>query len=338
MIQDRRILSLLPLFAFVAAVAFSLSLAATAVNAHEDRETGDLNLVVGFLNEPAYEAQPNGAYIKITKMGADIVSHGALFSSGPVEAGNSFEFEFGHDLEDLEIPFHDHLTGQGGTITVGHDGEHTGTAMVQFDPETGFSPHELSIQADTTVMFMNTSDDGVMTVISGLHETGEDHDHEHAEGGATVEQPVLGLASSLQVEVTHVPTGEEKTMGVRPVFGDPGAYVADFVPTAPGAYSFRFFGDIEGEAFDETFTSGPNTFDEIVPSRSVQFPVELRETRELQGAIEGLQTELTAASDAADDADSSASTALLIAIVGIVVGIVGIGVGGYGMALARRKS
>ena len=335
MIQNRPRFLRLSTVAILATIALTLALSAT-VSGHEDRTSGDLEIVVGFLSEPAYEAQPNGAYIKVTKPGTDITSHGALFSSGPVEAGNNFEFQFTHEMEDLEIPFHDHLTGQGGTVTVSHDGELSGTAMVQFDPETGFSPHALRVQAGTTVMFMNTSSNGVMTVVSGLHENGDDHDHDH--GDTAVSEPVLGLSSTLEVEVTHVPTGERKMMALRPLIDDPGAYVADFVPTAPGAYSFRFFGEIEGEAFNESFTSGPNTFDEIVPSRSVQFPVELRESRELQSAIEGLQAELTAASDAADDADSAASTALLIAIVGIVVGIIGIGVGGYGMVLARRKS
>lgn len=324
----------------VAVLAISISATSPMVMAHEDREVGELEIVVGFLNEPAFEAQPNAALIQVLKPGVDINSHGALFGSGTVEPGNSFAFEFGHDLEGLTIPFHDHLTGESGTITVAHDGEHSGTAMVQFDG--GFSPHELTVQADTTVTFMNMSSDQVMTVISGLHdgEDGHEHEgeHEHAEGTTAVSQPVQGLASTLEVEVTHVPTGEQKVMALRPLFNEEGTYVADFVPTSPGAYTFRFFGEIEGEAFDEAFTSGPGTFDEVVPARSVQFPIELRETRELQSAIEGLQTDLAFANERADDADSAASSALLIGILGVVAGVIGIGVGGYGLATARRKS
>ena len=70
----------------------------------------------------------------------------------------------------------------------------------------------------------------------------------------------------------------------------------------------------------------------------MQFPIELRETRELQSAVEGLQSELTIAGDRADDADSSASTALVIGIIGLIVGALGAGLGSYGLIAARRKA
>ncbi len=336
MVYQRSLYSFLRLRLPIAvAIAVLIIFTTAETSAHEGREAGEIDLVVGFLHEPAFEAQPNAAYIKLTKPGVDLISHGGLFGSGPVESGSNFEFEIQENLQGLEIPFHDHLSGESGTITVSHDGEVSGTAMVQFDGT--FSPNALNVTPGTTLMFMNVSSSQIMTVVSGLHEVGDNHDHDHGDG-TVVDEPVLGLASNLQVEVTHIPTGEQKTMEVRPLLDDPGGYVADFVPTAPGAYTFRFFGEVEGEPFDEAFTSGPSTFDEVVPSRSVQFPIELRETRELQGAVEGLQTELTLATEKADDADSAASTALLIGIVGIVVGIIGVGIGGYGMTLARRKS
>ncbi len=318
----------------IAALAVLLSLQ-LAVNAHEDREVGDFELEVGFLNEPAFEAQPNGAFIKITRPTVDIMTHGALFASGTVEAEGSYEFEFGERLNDLEIPFHDHLTGESGTVTVAHGAEMSGTVMVQFD--SGFSPSELAVQPGTTVMFMNTSPDAVMTVISGLHDEGDGHSHEGGAGHVSGE-PVTGASAALQVEVTHVPTGEQRTMDLRPLVDDPGAYLADFIPTAPGAYTFRFFGEIDGEPFDESFTSGPNTFDEVVPSRTIQFPIELRESRELQSALEGVQSDLASTGQLADDADGAASTALIIGIIGVVLGLAGAGIGGYGLMVARRKA
>lgn len=324
---------LVPVLALVLALLSQSALA----TAHEDREIGDFEVEVGFLNEPPFEAQPNGAFIKILKPGVDILTHGALFSSGTVEPGSNFEYEFGELVEDLEIQFHDHLTGEGGTVTVTHDAPASGTAMVMFDG--AFSPANLSVQPGTSVMFMNASGNTTMTVLSGPHDGGDGHEHD--EGAATghlVGEPVLGASATLQVEVTHVPTAERRTMNLRPLVDNPGGYLADFVPTAPGAYTFRFFGDIEGESFDQSFTSGANTFDEVIPSRSVQFPIELRETRELQNALEGVQSDLVSTGLQADDADSAASTALIIGVVGIIVGAIGIGVGGYGLMAARRKA
>lgn len=325
-----RVRTLFPVLALVALVFNQTAL----VSAHEDREIGDFEVEVGFLNEPPFEAQPNGAFIKILMPEVDILTHGALFGSGTVEPGSNFEFEFGEQLEDLEIQFHDHLTGEGGSVSVSHDAPATGTTMVQFDGT--FSPSDLMVQPGSSVMFMNVSGNSTMTVISGPHDEGDEHTHE-GDTGHLPGAPVIGASETLQVEVIHVPTGEQRTMDLRPLIETPGGYLADFVPTAPGAYTFRFFGEIEGEAFDESFTSGPNTFDEVIPSRSVQFPIELRETRELQGALDGVQSELLLAGQQADDADSAASTALLVGIIGIVVGVLGAGVGGFALVATRRK-
>ena len=305
--------------------------------AHEGREVGSFEVVVGFLTEPALEGQANGAFIQIQKPAIDIESHGGLFSSGTVDPGGNFEVELDHELEGLVVPFHDHLTGNGGTVTVENDAESSGMVMVEFS-HTGFSPSELHVQPGTTLMFMNVSGDDIMTVLSGPHDAATDDEHDHADPADHLAvTPVLDAAATLQVEVTHVATSLSRTMNLRPLFGQDGSYVADFVPTAPGAYTFRFFGEIDGEPFNESFTSGPGSFDEIEPARSLQFPYELRETRELQGAVDGLRTELDQTDDTASNADSVASTALIIGIVGVVIGVAGAAVGGYGSMISRRK-
>ena len=52
--------------ALLAAAAAVLALAVGVALAHEQRE-GEVQWVVGFLNEPAYEGQVNGVYLKLTK-------------------------------------------------------------------------------------------------------------------------------------------------------------------------------------------------------------------------------------------------------------------------------
>lgn len=117
--------------------------------------------------------------------------------------------------------------------------------------------------------------------------------------GGTV--PVDGLASTLQVEVSR--DGETKTLPFVPM-GD-GKYEAPFVPSATGDYTFRVFGEIEGNAVDQSVTSGPQTFNSVSPLTAFEFPSTT--------AGNEAQAALTAAQDAA-------SQARLIAIVALAVG------------------
>ena len=220
------------------AVIAALALSSSTVLAHEDREVGGYQFVVGFMNEPAYEGFENAVSLRVTK-------------PAPAET-------------------HSHEEGA----------EHEEAEMV----------------------------------------------------------PVEGLESLLQVEVTHLPSGTSKTLPLRPVFNDPGHYAADLIPTAPGSYRFRFFGTIERTEIDESFESGPNTFNEIQAAEELQFPEPLPSVREMEGAVRGAQTTAREAQDAAFSANSAASSASTLAIVGIVLGAVGIvsGIGGVAMGMKKR--
>lgn len=129
--------------------------------------------------------------------------------------------------------------------------------------------------------------------------------------------PVEGLAETLDAEITY--GGETKVVALRGVFDSPGAYTADIIPTQEGAYTFRFFGTIEGMEIDESFTSGPETFAEVQSSENISFPAS------------------TDASDsAAADVKDTADSARTLAIVGIVVGVLGLAAGAAGMFMAMN--
>ena len=108
-----------------------------------------------------------------------------------------------------------------------------------------------------------------------------------ADETAAARDRVSGLASNLQVEISHAPTDISRVLPLTELVDDPGHYVAEFVPTAPGDYRLRFFGSIEGNAIDETFDSGPGTFDTVIASDAIQFPVVLESNREIQNATRG---------------------------------------------------
>jgi hypothetical protein len=147
---------------------------------------------------------------------------------------------------------------------------------------------------------------------------------------AESEEPIEGAEETVQVEVTHPETGSSQTMAMRTVFGDLGHYRADFVPTLPGTYQFRFFGAVGDLQIDELFESGEGTFSSIGVIADLQFPEQVASAREIQGAASGART-------IALDAEDAASSAQTMAYVGIGAGVVGILMGAAGVAMAVRR-
>jgi hypothetical protein len=132
------------------------------------------------------------------------------------------------------------------------------------------------------------------------------------------EEPVEGLEETLEAEVTF--GSQTRALEISPRFGEPGAYESVFFPTAAGPYTFRIFGEVEGEPFDESFTAGPDTFGEVEDQSGGQFPVQF-----------------PAPGDVARDAETGAGAAtqatiaLVLGAAGLLAGLVALGV-----ALARR--
>jgi hypothetical protein len=110
------------------------------------------------------------------------------------------------------------------------------------------------------------------------------------------------------------------------------------VPTAPGSYSFHVTGSIKGQAVDEKFTSGAETFGDMNDPADVQYPVKQPTGAELASRLDRELPRLTQALAAsqrdARDARGAASRAGIIAVVGVVVGILGLAVGVAGF---RRR-
>ncbi|MDE2766779.1 MAG: hypothetical protein OXI70_01650 [Chloroflexota bacterium] len=147
---------------------------------------------------------------------------------------------------------------------------------------------------------------------------------------------VTGLANSLVVEVTHLAadmsaSGVARQMALSPLPGESGGYVAPFIPTVPGPYRFRFIGTIEGLPVDETFTSGPGTFDDVRSATEAQFPRPVPSAREIAGVA-------TAAQLQARDASDASATALTVAVAGLVIGGLGLATGvGLALHAFRRR-
>jgi hypothetical protein len=169
-------------------------------------------------------------------------------------------------------------------------------------------------------------------------------------------EPVADLGTTLDVVVSF----GDQTMALElepnfvvGEFGEPGDYRAWFIPTRPGQYTFHFGGTIEGEEIDEMFTSGPDTFSDVLDPASIEFPVQdpttgelaeriEREVPRLTEAVEQARADALAAANeiAADAAAASddAASARTFGMIGLVVGALGLIVGVVAIVLARRTT
>ena len=150
-------------------------------------------------------------------------------------------------------------------------------------------------------------------------------------------------AKGLKAAVT---TGdaEPKEMPLEPYFGadwgEPGDYRAFFIPTAPGAYTFKITGTLGGKKINRSYTSGKDGFDEVTDPAEVQYPaveptgsqLTTRLDRETARINAALAAEKAAAGD-------EAASARQLAIIGLVVGALGLLAAiGFGVVALRRRS
>jgi hypothetical protein len=144
------------------------------------------------------------------------------------------------------------------------------------------------------------------------------------------DEPVEGAEETLQVEVLHVETGISRVFDLRALWGQPGRYTADFVPTAIGRYVFTFTGTLGDLDIHEEFEGGTGRFADVESIATVQFPETVVSAREMQGAVMGVR-------DTALDAENAAASARTLAIVGIAVGALGLAAGGAGIYTGTRR-
>lgn len=143
-------------------------------------------------------------------------------------------------------------------------------------------------------------------------------------GGAGVE----GLAGTLRAEVIY---GEESMeLELSPAFGEPGAYRSVFFPTAEGDYTFRIFGEIDGVAVDESFTSGPETFAAVEPR--LEFP-STESSRGDDAPILGSVADVSGGSGGSGAGFGGGIALGLVALIGAGVTFARRGVGRFGGAL-----
>ena len=131
---------------------------------------------------------------------------------------------------------------------------------------------------------------------------------------------IEGLEKTITVAVAFGGLRAAFVPQLRAVFSEPGAYVADIIPTAAGDYTFRFNGKIEEQAIDEKFESGPGRFDSIAAASDLQYPQRAASLAELTRQLADLK--------------AAADQTRILSLVAVVLGLAGLGAS----VLMRRRA
>lgn len=139
---------------------------------------------------------------------------------------------------------------------------------------------------------------------------------EHTEGEAAYDEVgVNGLEGALRAELIF--GSRKKEFALEPLAGREGGYTVAFIPTEPGDYTWRIFGEIEGTPVDVSLTSAPDTFSPVAPKAELSFPVAEASPQELAAAA-------AAAAQRAQIALIVGGAGALLGVVGLVVGLIGL--------------
>ena len=192
--------------------------------------------------------------------------------------------------------------------------------------------------------------------------------HETASAGALslelgwgTEPAYVGQLNSVQFIVTHEADGDPvNDLGARltatisygdqkqdvpltPTYdaasgtGTPGEYAGLVIPTAPGDYTFRVTGSIEGTKVALKVTSSPKTFSPVKEASAIQFPVKVPGAEQVAQKLDAQLPRLAVADEVSEEISGEVSSAKTLGYIGIAVGAVGI-VLAAGALLVRRRA
>jgi hypothetical protein len=129
-----------------------------------------------------------------------------------------------------------------------------------------------------------------------------------SEAGSNPAVPVQGAEKTLKVQIRQGATSKE--FPLRAVFGQPGYYVADIVPTRDGDYQWTFVGTIGDTQVNEKFDTADGKFNKVEPQSALQFPQAVPDSSAQAAVIASAQADV--------------QQTRTLAYVGIAVGVLGL--------------
>jgi hypothetical protein len=129
-----------------------------------------------------------------------------------------------------------------------------------------------------------------------------------SKAGTNPAEPITGADKTLKVDIRN--GAQTRTFDLRTVFGQPGYYVADILPTRDGDYIWTFMGSIGDDKISEKFDTADGKFDKVQPVTGLAFPVALPDPSQVNADVQSARA-----------AGQSAQTTALI---GVALGVLGI--------------
>lgn len=105
--------------------------------------------------------------------------------------------------------------------------------------------------------------------------------------------------------------------------------MVNIIPTVPGTYAFRIFGNVNGTSVNERFEGGEKSFDCVTDVADIQFPEKTFSGRAVQLGLQDLQSKVSQLQD-------SLKYVYVIGLSGIIIGIAGLIVGVTAVRRGKR--
>ena len=128
-----------------------------------------------------------------------------------------------------------------------------------------------------------------------------------SKAGTNPAEAVTGAERTLKVDIRQ--GAQTKTFDLRAVFGQPGYYVADIIPTRDGDYVWTFNGAIGDDKVAEKFDTADGKFNAVERAARLEFPIAAPDPAQVSSDIQS--------------ARSAAESAQTMALLGVAVGVIG---------------
>jgi hypothetical protein len=128
-----------------------------------------------------------------------------------------------------------------------------------------------------------------------------------SKAGTNPAEPLTGAEKTLQLQMRQ--GAQTQQFPLRAVFGQPGYYVADIVPTRAGDYVLIFSGTLGADPINETFDSADGKFDTVNATSGIEFPIAAPDPDQVNARLQA--------------ADAATQRALTVAYIGVGLGVLG---------------
>jgi len=128
-----------------------------------------------------------------------------------------------------------------------------------------------------------------------------------SKAGTNPAEPVTGAETTLQLQMRH--GAQTQQFPLRAVFGQPGYYEADIVPTRAGDYVWNFSGTLGADPINETFDSADGKFDGVTAASGIEFPIAAPDPDQVNAQLQA--------------AEATTQRALTVAYIGAALGVLG---------------